>query len=314
MRPPAQKVSHMTDSALYPPPGPVKKAFEFLDRRFVFLGIFPTIVVTTLLILYPCYMVFKNSLFLDIPGVMRFVGLKQYIRLGYDPQFWVYLGHTFLYSGLSTAISFGVGMTLALCLNGKILFRNAFRVSILIPWAIPGVVSALIFKWFFNDIYGAANDLLMGLGVLTTPLAWLSDKFFAMAILIFCDTWIRIPFVTVVLLAGLQTVPKDLYDAGKIDGAGEVRLFTRITLPCIKGAILVSLLITSMFSFREVALMLTLTGGGPGDHTKLFSGFIYENAFVNLSFGYTSALSVVMLLFIMVITVSYFYLFRSEEM
>ena len=289
-------------------------ALEFIDRKFAFFGIFPTVLVTVLLIVYPTYLVIENSLHVDNPGLYKFVAFKQYLRLFNDPSFGVYLKHTLLYSGLSTLISFVVGMILALCLNVEIRLRNFFRVWILIPWAIPPVVSALIFKWFFNDIYGAANGLLTDLGIIAAPIAWLADKTYAMAILIFCDTWIRIPFVTVVILAGLQTVPKDLYEAARIDGAGELLLFTRITLPCIRGAIFVALLITSMFSFREVSIMLTLTGGGPGDHTKLFSGYIYESAFRNLNFGYSSAMSVVMLFMIMVITFTYFYLLKTEEL
>ncbi|MBW2059840.1 MAG: sugar ABC transporter permease, partial [Deltaproteobacteria bacterium] len=207
---------------------------------------------------------------------------------------------------------FILGMTLAICLNTKMKFRDLFRVWILIPWAVPSVVTAIIFKWFFNDIYGAANDLLMQLGIISAPVAWLAVKTYAMPILIFCDAWGRIPFVTVVILAGLQTVPKELYEAAKIDGATDTKLFFHITIPYIKGAILVALLVTSMFSFRVVALMLTLTGGGPGDNTKLLSAYVYETAFRRLEFGYSSALSVVMLLLIAIICLAYIYFLRSE--
>ena len=278
----------------------------------MFLGVFPTVLATALLIIYPTYLVFKNSVFLDIPGVLRFVGIKQYPRMISDPYFWNYLKHTIYYSGFSTIISFFVGMTLALCLNTKIRLENVFRVWIMIPWAIPPVVSAIIFKWFFNDIYGAANDLLLQLGLISAPIAWLADTTYAMPILIFCDAWTRIPFVTVVILAGLQTVPQSLYEAGKIDGCTDIKLFRYITIPYIKGAILVALLVTTLFSFRVVALMLTLTGGGPGDHTKLLSGYVYENAFVHLRFGYSSALSVAMLIMITIICLAYISLIRSD--
>jgi multiple sugar transport system permease protein len=289
-----------------------RRILELLDRRFVFFGILPTFLATALLIIYPSYLVVKNSLYLDIPAVLKFVGIKQYIRMAGDPRFYLYLKHTVYYSGFSTLISFIVGMTLALCLNARIKFRNIFRVWILIPWAIPPVVSAIIFKWFFNDIYGAANDLLMDTGLISAPISWLASKAWAMPILIFCDSWTRIPFVTVVILAGLQTVPQELYDAAKIDGATDIKLFHHITIPYIRGAILVALLVTSMFSFRVVALMLTLTGGGPGDHTKLLSAYLYENAFLHLQYGYSSALSVAMLLMISIICLAYIYFLRSE--
>jgi multiple sugar transport system permease protein len=285
---------------------------ECLDRRFVLFGILPTLLATAFLIIYPTYLVFKNGLFLDVPGRFRFVGIKQYTRMIMDPYFWGYLKHTLYYSGFTTLISFIVGMVLALCLNTRIRLQDVFRVWVLIPWAIPPVVSAIIFKWFFNDIYGAGNDLLMELGIITAPVPWLASKTFAMPILIFCDAWTRIPFVTVVILAGLQTVPQSLYEAGKIDGGTDTKLFRYITIPYIKGAILVALLVTSMFSFRVVALMLTLTGGGPGDHTKLLAGYVYENAFIHLRFGYSSALSVAMLIMISIICLAYISLLRSD--
>lgn len=292
--------------------GPGKRFSDFFDRRFVFLGIFPTVLATALLIIYPTYLVFKNSFFLDIPGTLRFVGIKQYPRMLADPHFWNYLKHTVFYSGFSTLISFVVGMTLALCLNSRIRLENLFRVWIMIPWAIPPVVSAIIFKWFFNDIYGAANDLLMDLGIISTPIVWLADAASAMPILIFCDAWTRIPFITVVVLAGLQTIPQSLYEAARIDGCTDIKLFRYITIPYIKGAILVALLVTTSFSFRVVDLMLALTGGGPGDHTKLLSGYVYENAFVHLRFGYSSALSISMLIMITIICLTYISLIRSD--
>ena len=153
------KSAALTDLELRP--GKRHPLLDFLDRRFVLFSILPTLLATTFLIIYPTFLVVKNSLYLDVPGRYRFVGIKQYLRLVMDPNFWVYLKHTLYYSGFSTLVSFILGMILALCLNTKIRLQNVFRVWVLIPWAVPPVVSAIIFKWFFNDIYGAGNDLLL---------------------------------------------------------------------------------------------------------------------------------------------------------
>lgn len=283
-----------------------------MDQHFALTCILPTMLLVFGLIIVPIYLVFQESLFLDAPGHYRFVGIKHYLRMFQNNDFWRYLYHTIQYSGFSSLFSFLFGLILALSLNQKIRFPNFFRVWVLLPWAIPPVVAAFIFKWFFNDVYGAGNDLLMKLGMIQSPVTWLASKTFAMPILITVDAWIRIPFVTIVLLAGLQAIPRDLYDAAKIDGAGPFNLFRKITLPYLKGPLLVAMVVVTAFSFRFVDIMMALTGGGPGDETMLFAVDIYKSAFLRLRFGYSAAEGVVMLAMIVVIILGYTYLLRSE--
>lgn len=290
----------------------MKKLGEFMDRHFALSCIFPTMVVVFGLIIVPIYLVFQESLFLDTPGKFRFVGIRHYIQIFQNIDFWRYLYHTLQYSGFSSLLSFLIGLVLALCLNQRIKYPNFFRVWVLLPWAIPPVVAAFIFKWFFNDVYGAGNDLLMKLGIIQAPVTWLASGTFAMPILIGVDSWIRIPFVTIVLLAGLQAIPQDLYDAGKIDGGGPFKLFWNITLPYLKGPLLVAMVVVTAFSFRFVDIMMALTGGGPGDDTMLFAVDIYKSAFLRLRFGYSAAEGVIMLAMIVVIILGYTYLLRSE--
>ncbi|MBW1998107.1 MAG: sugar ABC transporter permease [Deltaproteobacteria bacterium] len=291
---------------------PLQGVRDFLDRHFALTCILPTMILVFGLILVPIYLVFYESVFLDTPGQFRFVGLKHYVRIFQNPDFWRYLYHTVQYSGFSSLFSFLFGLILALSLNQKIRFPNFFRVWVLLPWAIPPVVAAFMFKWFFNDIYGAANDLLMKLGIIQKQVTWLASKTFAMPILIGVDSWIRIPFVTIILLAGLQAIPKDLYDAAKIDGAGTLNLFRNITWPYLKGPLLVAMVIVTAFSFRFVDIMMALTGGGPGDETMLFAVDIYKSAFLRLRFGYSAAEGVVMLAMIVVIILAYTYFLKSE--
>ncbi len=290
----------------------MRKMGDFMDRHFALSCILPTMVVVFGLILVPIYLVFQESLFLDTPGQYRFVGIRHYIRIFQNIDFWRYLYHTVQYSGFSSLFSFLFGLLLALCLNERIKFPNFFRVWVLLPWAIPPVVAAFVFKWFFNDVYGAGNDLLMKLGIIGAPVTWLANETFAMPILIGVDAWIRIPFVTIVLLAGLQAIPQDLYDAGQIDGAGPFKLFWNITLPYLKGPLLVAMVVVTAFSFRFVDIMMALTGGGPGDDTMLFAVDIYKSAFLRLRFGYSAAEGVIMLAMIVVIILGYTYLLKSE--
>ncbi len=290
----------------------MKKLGEFMDRHFALACILPTMVVVFGLIMVPIYLVFQESSFLDTPGQFRFVGIRHYIRIFQNVDFWRYLYHTVQYSGFSSLLSFLIGLLLALCLNQRIKFPNFFRVWVLLPWAIPPVVAAFIFKWFFNDVYGAGNDLLLKLGIIQSPVTWLASETFAMPILIGVDAWIRIPFVTIILLAGLQAIPQDLYDAGNIDGASPFNLFWHITFPYLKGPLLVAMVVVTAFSFRFVDIMMALTGGGPGDDTMLFAVDIYKSAFLRLRFGYSAAQGVIMLAMIVVIILGYTYLLRSE--
>ena len=152
----------------------------------------------------------------------------------------------------------------------------------------------------------------MKLGIIGAPVTWLANETLAMPILIGVDAWIRIPFVTIVLLAGLQAIPQDLYDAGQIDGAGPFNLFRNITWPYLKGPLLVAMVVVTAFSFRFVDIMMALTGGGPGDDTMLFAVDIYKSAFLRLRFGYSAAEGVIMLAMIVVIILAYTYFLKSE--
>lgn len=283
-----------------------------MDRHFALTCILPTMLVVFGLILVPVYLVFQESLFLDTLGHYKLVGIRNYIRIFQNFDFWRYVNHTIQYSGFSSLLSFLIGLLLALSLNQRIKFPNFFRVWVLLPWAMPPVVAAFIFKWFFNDVYGAGNDLLLKLGIIKSPVTWLASTTFAMPILIGVDAWIRIPFVTIVLLAGLQAIPQDLYDASKIDGAGPFQLFRNITWPYLKGPLLVAMVVVTAFSFRFIDIVMALTGGGPGDETMLFAVDIYKSAFLRLRFGYSAAEGVIMLAMTVVIILGYTYFLRSE--
>jgi ABC-type sugar transport system permease subunit len=230
----------------------------------------------------------------------EFIGIDNYVSMLSDNQLYDSLVRSGIYTGSTTAISVSIGLLLALCLNESPL-RRYLQAVVIIPWAVPYAVSAAAFKWFFNDIYGAANDLLIRLGLITGPISWLLDPALAFAVLIACDAWMRIPFATLVLLAGLQAIPDELHEAAKVDGAGAAQRFFNITLPLLKAPLLITLLIITVFSIRTVSLPLALTGGGPGEATTTFALYLYKSAFfIAGRLGYATALGVLLLLIVII--------------
>lgn len=290
----------------------LKKLIQYLDKYFVIVTLTPLIIAISAAVLYPFFLVLKESMYIDQPMVYKFNGLGNYQEVLTDPKFYGDFIRTLKYSGFSSLFSFLGGLGLALALNQRIKARNLFRTWALYPWAIPPVVAAFIFKWFFNEVYGAANSLVMGIGLVSKPIAWLSNPNVAMPVLIGCDVWIRIPFVTVILLAGLQTVPQELYEAGRIDGASSFKLFTHITLPYLVAPIRVAMLVVTMFSFRMIDIMLMLTGGGPGRATNLFAAYIYDKGFYYLRFGQSAAAGVIMFVVIILIVGAYTYFLKPK--
>jgi len=278
----------------------------FLERNFVRLVISINLVVLLTVVVWPVFYV-VNASFHDIQlGLPReFVGLKNYNKILHDHFFWEYLWHSIVYTVGSLSVSFIVSMILGICLNGIDKLKGLWRASILMPWAIPVAVSALIWRLILNDQIGIVNGILLRLGILQQPQAWLGRPASAMISVILADSWTRIPLITILLLAGLQGIPLELYEAAKIDGAGGISRFRYVTLPLISSTIRVTLIIVGIFIFRTYTLIGVLTTGGPGDSTQVFTTYIYQTGVVYLDIGYSSALSVVMFTIVIFISLSY---------
>ncbi len=283
---------------------------EFLDRHFVTVALAPFVLAIAAACIVPLVMVLVDSLFIDRPGRFEFAGLGNYFSIFTSKAFYGDLLRTVEYAGLSSLFAFLIGLGLAMALNQEIRGRGFFRVWALYPWAVPPVVAGFMFKWFFNEVYGAGNDLLIRAGM--GAVNWLSDPGIAMGVLIACDTWVRVPFVLIILLAGLQTVPKVLYEAAEIDGASAAMLFRHITLPYLVAPIRVAMLVVTMFAFRMIDIMMVLTGGGPGRATHLFAAYIYKQGFRFLRFGHSAAAAVVMILATLLIVAAYNLLLRPQ--
>lgn len=189
----------------------------------------------------------------------RWIGVDNFAFLFADPDWWLSVRNTVVFTVCSVALEFVLGLGIALVLHARFHGRAALRAIVLIPWAIPTVVAAQVWAWMFHDIYGVLNDLLLRLGLLDEPVAWLAQPGMSLAAVIVTDVWKTTPFVALLLLAGLQTIPKPLYEAAKVDGAGPVKAFLRITLPLLRPAIAVALIFRTLDALRIFDLIYVMT-------------------------------------------------------
>jgi multiple sugar transport system permease protein len=225
-----------------------------------------------------------------------FIGLDNYVEAFRDPRFWGALGHTAFFAVTSVGLELLLGLWFALALNRAFRGRGLVRAAVLVPWAIPTVVSALLWRFMFEGQYGIANSALVKLGALDEPLVWLIDPVLAWVPIILSDVWKTTPFVALLLLAGLQNIDASLYEAARIDGASAWRQFRYVTLPLLKPAILVALIFRTLDAFRVFDLIYALTAGGPGTSTEPIALYTFNALLQNLQFGYGSALSVIVFL------------------
>jgi multiple sugar transport system permease protein len=243
------------------------------------------------------------SLLFDAP---RFAGLENYQRLLADPRFWNAFYNTVYFTVVSVALELLLGLGIALALHGPFKGLGWLRALVLIPWAIPTVVSARMWEWMYNPEFGVLNFLL---GV---QVNWLGNPFWAMHAAIAMDVWKSTPFVALLLLAGLASIPQDLYRAARVDGAGSWTIFWRITLPLLMPLILIVLIFRTIDAFRVFDAIYVLTGGGPANSTETLSIYAYRVLFQTLEFGYGSTVAVIVFVSIALVTVFYARLLRSR--
>ena len=264
--------------------------------------VIPALILLSLVTVYPLVYVFYLSLYrrLLIFDISRFVGFENYLFLFRDDRFWNALKNTIYFTVTSVSLELLLGLFIAILLNRTFRFKGMMRAIILIPWAIPTVVSAKMWEWMYNTDFGVLNYLL------GMKINWLGSPFWAMNAAIFMDVWKTTPFVAILLMAGLQVIPQEIYHAARVDGAGSFAIFRKITLPLLKPVILVVLLFRTLDAFRVFDAIYVLTGGGPANTTETLSIYAYKVLFQTLQFGYGSALSVV--IFLCIGSISIFYI------
>jgi len=284
-------------------------------NRFAYMLVLPSVILVACLNLVPLVQGVVTSLQaqnMTRPDPNAFVGIQHYIdALFYQVDFWSSLGKTFIWTIGSVAGAYVLSLALASLLNLDIKFRNFFRAVFLIPWVVPDVVTALIWKWLYNDDYGVINFVLRGMHI--RGIHWLSDTHLAMLSVIIAQVWKLYPLMTVVLLAALQNVPKELHEAASLDGASAWQRFLYVTLPMIRTASISITLLTGIWTFQNFDLVYLLTGGGPADATEILPTFIYQKAFFTLDLGYASALGILMLLIILACSSLYLLVSRPNS-
>ncbi|MFL5800227.1 MAG: ABC transporter permease subunit [Roseiflexaceae bacterium] len=257
------------------------------DWKVALPFILPLVVIMVGLIFWP----FINAILLSfttrniVTRTDTFVGLQNYVRLWRDAEFRGAVNNTILFTVASVACKLVVGMAIALLLNSRLPFRNVLTGLMLLPWIVPEVVTAMAWKSIYDPLFGGLNPILQGLGLIDRRVAWLSEPALAMPSVISVNIWKGIPFYTILLLAGLKAIDKELYEAAEVDGASVVSRFRHITLPSLKYVITVTLLLSTIATFNTFGLVYLMTGGGPGGATRLYSILAYERAIVGLRFG-----------------------------
>ena len=276
------------------------RAAESAERREARLAwrlVAPALATILLIALFPLLWTVWESVHLHdlrMPWLGRpFIGAANYVEAFRDARFWGALGHTLLFTVVTVALELGLGCVLALAMNRAFRGRAVVRAAVLIPWAIPTVVSALLWRFIFEGQTGIANTLLVEAGLVRDPPVWFIHADLAWVPVVLADVWKTTPFVALLLLAGLQNIDASLYEAARIDGASAWRQFRYVTLPLLKPAILVALIFRTLDAFRVFDLIYVMTGGGPGTSTEPIALYTFNSLLQNLRFGYGSALSVI---------------------
>lgn len=281
-----------------------------LERQYGLLGVMliaPTVLVFCAVIVYPLVSAIYLSLFSIYTPTLQgsWVGLDNYASVLSGGEFWSSLWNNIIWTvgTLTLQILFGVGM--ALLLHQNLWFRSLARSLILFPYFVSTVVAVLVWRWLFNDLYGILNHLVMVSGLSEMPLDWLGSMPNAMLSVIFVGAWKYFPFVVIAVLARLQTIPEQLYEAARIDGAGPISRFFDVTLPQLRDVLVVIIMLRAIWDFKEFDLIFLLTGGGPVISTQTLPLLVYKEAFALNKMGTASAYAVVMMAIMLVFMIAY---------
>ena len=262
------------------------------DWKIALVFILPMVVLMVGLILYP----FLNAAYLSLTvrNISRqevFVGPQNYIKLLSDDQFLGALANTIRFTVLSVVLKTIIGIVIALLLNSKVPFRSLLSGVMLLPWIVPEVVTALTWRGIYDPIFGTLNPLLRSLGIISRDIGWLSESGLALSSVIAVNIWKGIPFFTLLLLAGLKSIDKELYEAAEVDGANPRQRFFNITLPGLRYVLAVTILLSTISTFNSFGIIYLMTGGGPGGETRVYSILAYERALLQNRFGPGAAVS-----------------------
>jgi ABC-type sugar transport system permease subunit len=287
------------------------------ERRLAFWLLLPALLAVFGIILYPLFRTLLISLF-DVQSAVAvetpFVGFGNYLEALKSSGFWASLGRTLYFTIVSTTIELVFGMAIAYLLNANFHGRWIVRALVILPWALPTIVNAAMWKGIYNAQYGALNGALTQFGLIDHYHAWLADPFLALNLVIVADAWKTTPLVAIFLLAGLTAIPKELGEAAKVDRAGTVRIFFTVTLPLLIPSIALVLVLRTVEAVKAFDIIYAMTRGGPANGTETISYFTYVTAFSDQNYGLGSAIAFIVLIVILILTTVYLRLLRRSEM
>ncbi len=283
------------------------------DRHLGYLFVLPATLLLAAVLIFPAFITLKASVTPDGGSGWHFT-LVQYQKASHDPVLLQTFKNTFAFVFWSLAGHFLLGLSLALALNQALPGQTFFRLITLIPWTIPDVVAGIIFRWVLNPINGSLNPLLHSLiPGFPADFQWLSNPTLAFPSVILANVWRGYPLVMVMLLAGLMAIPRELYEAAAVDGAGRVKRFFHVTLPGLRTIIVIALALDMVWEFRRFALVVAMTGGGPGTLTEVLSTLVYKTYFQFFNFEYASAMAILMSAVLFVLSLPYIILVGRER-
>ena len=285
------------------------------NKLSVYGLIMPVIIFMIIVYGYPLLLTFKYS-FQEVSLIgseNTFVGFRNYIRVLTDEKFYNTLILTFKWAVLTIVIKIVIGFIMALLLNAELYFKKALRFLVLIPWAIPQVVVAILWTWILDGQYGYLNYYLQKFGFVEEVIRWLSDPNLALISTSIVDAWIGIPLITMIFLSGLSSIPDSLYEAAMVDGANLFQRFRYITLPAMKKVFLIALTLTTIWTFNSFNVIYVLTGGGPMDATETMMIKIYHEAFGKYNLGMSSTLSIIVFIILTILSILYWKQINRDE-
>lgn len=281
-----------------------------LERRYALLGLLliaPTVLIFSIVIVYPLVSALYLSLFQIFTPTLQgsWVGLDNYRELLARGEFWISLRNNLVWTVSTVAIQIVFGIAMALILHQNMWFRSLARSLVLFPYFISTVVAVLVWRWLLNDLHGILNHMLMLTGIISWPIDFLGTAPNAMITVILVGAWKTFPFVVIAVLARLQTIPEQLYEAARIDGAGPIARFFDVTLPQLREVLVVVILLRAIWDFKEFDLIFLLTGGGPMITTQTLPLLVYKEAFALNQMGMAAAYAVVMMAIMLVFMILY---------
>ena len=263
-----------------------------------YLYVMPVLILLLIMYGYPLIKSIIMSLQdykLTSSGSAPFNDFANFKKMFSDTDFLLLLKNSLIYVIISVVAQFVLGLILALCLKTKFRGRGIYQSIVFLPWAFSSFVVGLMFRWSFNGEYGVVNDILMKMGIIKENVAWLGTPGLSLAVVIIAMIWMGIPFFGIMILAALQSVPDDIYEAADIDGCGMLRKFFALTLPYIKPTIIMTVLLRTIWIFNSFDLIVIITGGGPVNYSQTLPSYMYSKAFASYDFGLASAFGVLLI-------------------